>query len=211
MKPEPTIKTGAREKLLAAALSLIRQKGYASTSLDDLCAEAGVTKGAFFHHFKSKDALGVAAANHWTAVTGALFEAAPYHQHSDPLQRVLGYLDFRKTLLIGEPAEFTCLVGTLVQEIFDTRPDIREACDASIRLHAEKVEADIAAAMKRYRIRASWSAASLALHTQAVLQGAFILAKARGDAAIATDSIDHLYRYIKLLFQPPKRKQKEKS
>ena len=198
-------KPGARQKLLDAALSLVREKGYSSTSVDELCAQAGVTKGAFFHHFKSKDALAVAAANHWSEITGVFFETAPYHKHSDPLDRVLGYLDFRKAILKGETAEFTCLVGTMVQEIYGTNQDIREACAASISEHAAKVEADIAQAMKRYRIRAPWTAESLALHTQAVLQGAFILAKARGGAAIAAASIDHLHRYIELLFQRAKR------
>ena len=198
----PSPKAGARQRLLEAALSLIREKGYSSTSVDELCAEAGVTKGAFFHHFKSKDALAVAAANHWSEITQAFFETAPYHEHSDPLDRVLGYLDFRKAILSGEIAEFTCLAGTMVQEIYCTHPGIREACAASISAHATKVEADIAAAMKRYRIRAPWTAESLALHTQAVLQGAFIMAKAKGGAAIAAESIDHLRRYIKLLFQP---------
>jgi TetR/AcrR family transcriptional regulator, transcriptional repressor for nem operon len=41
---------------------------------------------------------------------------------------------------------------------------------------------------------------------QAVLQGAFVLAKAKGDAAIAGESIDHLRRYIKLLFSSKPRK-----
>ena len=206
MNPEAVAKAGARQKLLDAALSLIREKGYSSTSVDELCARADVTKGAFFHHFKSKDALGVAAAHHWSVITGAFFETAPYHRHSDPLERVLGYLDFRKAILKGEIAEFTCLVGTMVQEIYDTNPDIRAACEASISAHAAKIEADIAEAMKRYRIRASWSAESLALHTQAVLQGAFILAKAMGGPKIAAASIDHLRRYIELLFQPATRK-----
>jgi TetR/AcrR family transcriptional repressor of nem operon len=198
----PLPKTGARQKLLAAALSLVREKGYSSTSVDELCAHAGVTKGAFFHHFPSKDALAVAAANHWSTITGALFETAPYHKHSEPLDRVLGYLDFRRALLKGEIAEFTCFVGTMVQEVYGTNPEIRAACEACISGHAAKVEADIAEAMKRYRIRAAWTAESLALHTQAVLQGAFILAKARGGAAIAAASIDHLRRYIELLFRP---------
>jgi TetR/AcrR family transcriptional repressor of nem operon len=209
--PQPP-KPGARRKLLDAAFSLIREKGYSSTSVDDLCLQAGVTKGAFFHHFKSKDALAVAAANHWSEITGAFFETAPYHHHSDPLDRVLGYLDFRKALLRGEVAEFTCLVGTMVQESYGTSPDIREACEASISGHAAKVEADIVQAMKRHGIRrASWTAESLALHTQAVLQGAFILAKAKGGAAVAVASIDHLHRYIELLFQPANRKRKETS
>ena len=203
--------TGARQELLDAALSMIREKGYSSTSVDALCAQAGVTKGAFFHHFKSKDALAVAAANHWSEITGAFFETAPYHKHSDPLDRVLGYLDFRKAILKGKLAEFTCLVGTMVQEIYGTNPDIREACEASISGHAAKIEADIAEAMKRYRIRARWTAESLAMHTQAVLQGAFILAKAKGGAAIAAASIDHLRRYIELLFQPARQKRKETS
>jgi TetR/AcrR family transcriptional regulator, transcriptional repressor for nem operon len=202
---------GARQKLLAAALSRIREKGYSSTSVDELCAAAGVTKGAFFHHFRSKDALAVAAANHWSQITGSFFETAPYHQHGDPLERVLGYLDFRKAILKGEIAEFTCLVGTMVQEVYDTSPDIRKACEASISSHVARIEVDIAAALKRYRISAPWTAASLALHTQAVLQGAFILAKATGDAAVAAASIEHLRRYIELLFQTPKRKRTETS
>jgi TetR/AcrR family transcriptional regulator, transcriptional repressor for nem operon len=202
-------KRRVREKLLDAALSLIREKGYSSTSVDELCTQASVTKGAFFHHFKSKDALAIAAANYWSEITSILFETAPYHQHSDPLDRVLGYIEFRKSILKGEIAEFTCLVGTMVQEIYGTNPDIREACEACISGHAAKVEADIAAAMRRYRIRPAWTAESLALHTQAVLQGAFILAKAKGDATFAAASIDHLHRYIELLFQPARRKKKE--
>ena len=65
--------------------------------------------------------------------------------------------------------------------------------------------------MKRYRIRARWTAKSLALHTQAVLQGAFILAKTKGDAEIAAASVDHLHRYIELLFDPAKHRGKEIS
>jgi TetR/AcrR family transcriptional repressor of nem operon len=200
-----------KARLLNAALALIREQGYASTSVDELCSHAGVTKGAFFHHFKTKEALGVAAANHWSESTRAFFKSAPYHQHGDPLERVLGYLDFRKAIVKGEIAEFTCLAGTLVQEIYSSHPDIREACDASISGHAATVAADIAAAMKRHRIRGPWTAESLALHTQAVLQGAFILAKARGDLASAVASIDHLRRYISLLFQSAPSNRKEKS
>ena len=193
--------SGAREKLLDASFVLIREKGYSATSVDELCAKAGVTKGAFFHHFQSKDALAVAAANRWSEVSRALFQTAPYRKHHDPLDRVLAYLDFRKALLKGEIAEFSCLVGTMVQEVYGTHAEIREACEASLSGHAAMVEADIAAAMKLYGILGKWSAQSLALHAQAVLQGAFILAKATGGSDVATASIDHLRRYIELLFK----------
>jgi len=196
---------GARSKLLDAAVEIIRQKGYAATSVDELCARAGVTKGAFFHHFPSKDSLAVAAANYWQELSDAVFAAAPYHRLNDPLDRILGYLDFRKAMLRGDVAEFSCLAGTLLQEAYQTHPDIRLACNATIGSHAASVESDIADAMKRYRIRAPWTAESLALHTQAVLQGAFILAKGKGHAAVAEDSIEHLRRYVELLFCRPKK------
>ena len=202
----PSPSGSARCKLLDAAISIIRKKGYAATSVDELCASAGVTKGAFFHHFPSKDSLAVAAANHWSELSETVFSAARYHQLSDPLDRVLGYLDFRKTMLRADVADFTCLVGTLVQEVYGTHPDIRRACDASISDHAAKLQSDIADAMRLYRVRADWTAESLALHAQAVLQGAFILAKAKGSAGAAEASVDHLRRYVELLFPRPRKR-----
>jgi TetR/AcrR family transcriptional repressor of nem operon len=200
--PGATGKPDARSKLLDAALVIIRTKGYAATTVDELCAAAGVTKGAFFHHFKSKDELAVAAADHWSQTTGALFAAAPYHDHAEPLDRVLGYIDFRKALLQGDVPEFTCLVGTMVQEAYETVPAIRDACARSISGHAATLEADIQAIIDSGGSSPDWTAKSLALYTQAVLQGAFIMAKAKGGAAAAADSIDHLRRYLELLFRP---------
>ncbi|MEZ5872610.1 MAG: TetR/AcrR family transcriptional regulator [Nitratireductor sp.] len=191
--------SSAREKLLNAALTILRQKGYSATSVDDLCRAAGVTKGAFFHHFASKEALGAAAADHWSRVTGGLFETAPYHQHQDALTRLLAYIDFRRILIAGEVCAFTCVAGTMVQETYDQHPAIRAACRASIFGHAQSLEADIEAAMHEHGV-SGISARSLALHTQAVLQGAFILAKADGGPEIAIESVDHLRRYVELLF-----------
>ncbi|MEZ5741755.1 MAG: TetR/AcrR family transcriptional regulator [Burkholderiaceae bacterium] len=197
-------KPGARQRLLDAAFAVIRQQGYSATTVDELCNRAGVTKGAFFHHFKTKEALAVAAADHWSEMTGGLFANAPYHQRADPLARVLAYVDFRKDLVRGEIAAFTCLVGTMVQEAYGRHDEIRRACERSICGHAKTLEQDIAQAMAERGIADDWTAASLALHTQAVIQGAFVLAKATGDAQVALDSIDHLRRYIeRLLDRPP--------
>jgi TetR/AcrR family transcriptional repressor of nem operon len=195
----------AREKLLDAALQLVREKGYAATSVDDLCREAGVTKGAFFHHFKSKDVLAVAAVQRWSELAEQLFANAPYHGHSDPLQRFLAYLDFRKEILQGEVAEFTCFAGTMVQEAYNSHPAVREACRACITGHANALVADIDSAMRARGLYGQWSAESLALHSQAVIQGAFILAKSQPNekeaAKIAVESIDHLKRYVQFLFR----------
>lgn len=185
-----------------AALTVFREHGFAATSVDELCAAAGVTKGAFFHHFDSKEALGAAAAKHWSETTGAFFRAAPYHEPRDPLERVLAYIEFRKSLLDGPLPQITCVAGTLVQETYGDSNAIRSACRAAIFDHAATLVPDIEAAMARHGVRGTWSAQSLALHTQAVLQGAFILAKADGGVQAAKESVDHLRRYIELLFTP---------
>jgi TetR/AcrR family transcriptional repressor of nem operon len=196
----------SKTKFLNAAMHVIRVKGYTATRIEDVCAEAGLTKGSFFHHFKSKEDLALAAAEHWEEVTGDFFRSAPYRQLADPLDRVLAYVDFRKEILRGELADFTCLVGTMVQEVYDTNPDIREACNRSISSHAATIEADIAEAIQKYGVEGEWTAQSLALYTQATLQGAFILAKAKSGSGIAVDCIDHLHRYIEMLFSQSDRR-----
>ncbi len=190
----------ARTRLLEAARDVVRTKGFAATSVDDLCRAAGVTKGAFFHHFESKEALGIAAAEHWSEWTGALFKAAPYHDLPDPVDRVLGYIDFRRSIIDGNVMEFTCLVGTMAQEVYGAYPALRDACAASIFGHSATIEPDIEAAMAASGIRNGWTPRSLSAHIQAVLQGAFILAKASDDPQVARDCIDHLKRYLTLLF-----------
>lgn len=194
---------GAREKLLGAALTVIREKGFAATAVDDLCAAAGVTKGAFFHHFRSKEDLGVKAAEHWGETTAALFAAAPFHAAADPVDRILGYLDVRATLVAGELPAFTCLVGTLIQEVYGTAPPIRDAAFAAIANHAATLKPDFAAAIACHGAPEGVTAEGLALHTQAVIQGAFIIAKGADDAAKARDTIAHLRRYVALLFGRP--------
>lgn len=191
---------GARIRLLEAARDIVRAKGFAATAVDDLCKAADVTKGAFFHQFGSKEALGVAAAEFWAETTSDFFAVAPYHAVNDPLERVLAYVAFRKAIITGDLAEFTCLVGTMAQEVYATSAEIRDACGRSIFGHTATLEADIEAARQQRGITGDWTAESLARHTQAVLQGGFVLAKAGNDPALARESLDHLDRYIRHLF-----------
>lgn len=207
----PEITHESKTKLLNAALHVIRAKGYTATRIEDICDAAGLTKGSFFHHFKTKEELAVAAAEHWGVVTGGVFASAPYRSLPDPLDRLLGYVDFRKAILRGDLPDFTCLVGTMVQETYDTHPPIRDACNQSISEHAARLESDIAEAMRNYGVHAEWSPTSLALYTQAVIQGAFILAKAKHGSEVAAACLDHLRRYLEMLFFQPKTSRKRRK
>jgi TetR/AcrR family transcriptional regulator, transcriptional repressor for nem operon len=199
-KPHPT-----RERILKTALQVIRERGLADTSIMDLCAAAGITKGAFFHHFSSKEDLAIAATRYWTETTGQFFANASYNDYDDPLDRLVAYIDFRAAIIKGRNLpEFTCLLGTMAQEVYESQPDVRAACGIGIDSHAATVKKLIEEAKAAHAPRATWSAEGLALHTQAVIQGAFIVAKAKNDPQLAIDSIIHLRRYIELLFHHAK-------
>jgi TetR/AcrR family transcriptional repressor of nem operon len=201
LSPNAPKRGEARRRLLDAARGLIRERGFTAMTVDDLCARAGVTKGAFFHHFPSKEALGVAAAQDWAAMADALFAEAAYHAPEDPLDRLLAYIAFRRELIAGSAAEFSCVAGALAQEVWETSPAIRDAARDAILGHAVTLEPMIEAAMARHGAPPGFTAQSLARHTQAVLQGGFVLAKATLNPEEARASLDHLDRYVRLLFR----------
>jgi TetR/AcrR family transcriptional regulator, transcriptional repressor for nem operon len=192
----------SRARLLGAAVDLIRAKGYSATTVDDICAASSLSKGAFFHHFESKEACALAAAGCFVFRADERFDNAPFMKLDDPRARVLAYIDFRKSILRGAPAEFTCLLGTIVQEAYETHPALRDACGAHIEDHAQRVAADLAAAKALYAPGADWSPQSVAIFTQAVLQGAFVLAKAKHGADVAAGCLDQLRDYVERLLPP---------
>jgi len=194
----------SKTQLLNAALNVIRAKGYSATTIDDICHAAGVTKGSFFHHFKSKDDLALSAAAFWGEMTEGFFASAPYHRSEDPLERLLGYVDFRAEILRGDLPDYTCLLGTLVQETYATHPDIRAACDKAMSTHIEIIARDVEAAKKLYAPNAPWSAESVGYFIQSVLQGAFIFAKAKQSPEVVRASLAHLRRYLGLIFKQPR-------
>jgi len=60
MQPETT-----RRKLTDATTSLILRQGFNATTVDEICAGAGLTKGSFFYHFENKDDIGQAVVKEW--------------------------------------------------------------------------------------------------------------------------------------------------
>jgi TetR/AcrR family transcriptional repressor of nem operon len=157
----------SKTRLLDAALHVFRGKGYSATRIEDISEEAaGLTKGSFFHHFGSKEELALEAAKYRTEGTDALFASAPYCNHADPLDSLLAYVDFGKSLMQGELSNFTCPMGTMVQEVYETHPAIRDACNRGISEQASTPVSDIEEAKRQRGIEGKWTAVSLALYSQ---------------------------------------------
>jgi TetR/AcrR family transcriptional regulator, transcriptional repressor for nem operon len=188
----------AREKLLTAGTDLFRRQGFVATSVDEICTEAGVTKGAFFHHFQTKEALAEACLAAWDERFKAMFAAAPFQAIDQPLEKLLAALEFFAGLFDDPNMLKSCLAGTTVQEVAETHPVLREAaqnCFLSGERHFQALLNDACCARGL-----KLDTASLARLWMATMQGSFLLCKASGDPSIVSTNLRHFTHYIESLF-----------
>jgi TetR/AcrR family transcriptional repressor of nem operon len=189
-----------KQKLLDAAQELMLAKGYTATSVDEICATAGLTKGSFFHYFEGKEQLGRLAAERFYTSWHQVSQAALFRQKKDPLHRVFGFVDFFIEMSRA-PAWKGCLLGTFIQELSESHPQIRAVCAARLDELADSFRQDLEEAKAKYAPRARWNPRSLAEHLIAVAQGAIILAKAKQDRKAFEESLGHFKEYLKRLFE----------
>ena len=200
MHPPETL-APTKHKLLEAALQLMLVKGFPATTLDEICEQAGVTKGSFFHYFADKEEIGAAVLDHF--VTGRIqaVQGAPFHRLSDPLKRVYGYIDFMIKMSRETSAMPSCLLGNFAQDISDTHPQLRARCGRHFDQWAQMMKRDMDAAKARYAPKAVFDTQSLAEHFIAVLEGALILVKAKQDRKIFEKQLRHYKSYLQSLFE----------
>jgi TetR/AcrR family transcriptional repressor of nem operon len=190
-----------KKRLVDAGVTLIRARGFNATSLDDICAAAGVTKGGFFHYFKSKDDLAKAAIARFNQGKIHEYENAPFRKHADPLDRVFGRLDFVQSS-IGAPNKMTkgCLIGMLAQELSSTNPELRQACEQTFAAIAADFEKDLAEAKATYAPKATFNPKNTAHFYVTMVQGSLLLAKANQNTAVLSDNISEFRHYLETLF-----------
>lgn len=186
-----------RRTLLAAATARFREAGYVGTSVEDICAAAKVSKGAFFHHFKSKEDLALAALEQWRTATGAICGDAPFHSVKDPTQKLLAALDFYIEFFGSQKTLRACLAGITAQEVADTHPTLRDAANACFAAGVDRLEPLLTAAA--HHAKRELDTRSLATLFVTTLQGSLLLARAGQRPALIGESLKHYREYVKAL------------
>jgi TetR/AcrR family transcriptional repressor of nem operon len=195
------LQSETRRKLVDAGIKLMRISGYNATTVDDICAEAGVTKGAFFHYFKSKEDIAKSAIESFRDGKTEEFQNASFRQLADPLARVFGRLDFVKESVGGsERRTKGCLIGVLGQELSFTIPELRGICRDAFSRIADEFARDLAAAKAAHAPQVDFDPTSVALLYLAVFQGSAMMSKAADTNTILLANIDHFRRYLHFLF-----------
>lgn len=187
-----------RAALIDAARFMVREHGYASMRIDDVCARAGVSKGAFFHHFDSKAALATAASavdaadstHHWEGVAAL---------DQDPVAKLFRFLEERVGWTDDDLSQFGCVQGTLVQQWSTTDPAVRDAAGSRIAHQVDEVEVLVRGALEARGLVGTHDARSLARFVYATVHGRFVVAKSEGTARAGRDCADELIRHFELL------------
>jgi TetR/AcrR family transcriptional repressor of nem operon len=190
-----------KRKLVDAGVSLMRKQGFNATTVDDICSAAGVTKGGFFHYFKSKEDIAKAALVRFCEVKHQDFQNAPFRRLTDPLDRVFGRLEFVKES-VGDSKHLTkgCLVGILAQELSFTNAELRGDCQDSFTRVARDFENDLTDAKSLHAPKAGFDPKNVAMFYVAIIQGSLVLAKAAEANAVLYENIEQFRRYLQGIF-----------
>lgn len=199
MKPDSKFPS-TKIKLLEATLKLMLAKGFTATTLDDICTEAGVTKGSFFHYFKSKEDVTKATLEFFWHFQQGLMPHAELNRASDPIERLHKYLDFFVQIARNPDIPKSCLAGNLTQELASTHPEIRAICEENFSGHIQALKGYLDEAKTMHAPRTPFDSQSLAEYFITIIQGSFILAKAKQDGTILEQNVEHFRRYMLTLF-----------
>lgn len=170
-----------RQRLLDSAQRLILAKGFPATRVDEICEGAKVTKGSFYHHFKSKDELALVLIDHYfTSLTEGLCVGEWQNQH-DPMDRLSGFLDNAEKVVRGPLLRKGCLLGSFALDLSETHPQIRVEVEQRFNSLVDVIEPLLSAVFKSRGRSGSRLARTVASQFVSVLQGSIVLAKAYDD------------------------------
>jgi TetR/AcrR family transcriptional repressor of nem operon len=201
-----------RERILATAEPLILRQGFAGTSLDAILDATGLTKGAFFHHFKDKAGFARALIERYARNDFAILDqlaAEAEAAHDDPLDQVLHFIKSFEDLVAGltEPV-IGCLFATYTYESLQFEPAVNAFIAQSLRRWSALYEKKFEAVLALYRPARPTSARELAETIMAVLEGGFILARNFNDPILVTRLSRQFRQYLELLFGESRRQGK---
>lgn len=197
-----------RERILDAAQNLILDRGYVGMTVEHVLDELGITKGAFFHHFKTKDDLAKALLRRFADKDATIYSQTRERAEKlsdDPLQQMLIFIGLFQEMFEGLSEPYPgCLFASYIYELQQFDEDTRALIRDSFMKWRELLKEKFEAIARKYPPRAEVDAASLADAFTVVLEGAFITGKALNEPKVVSEQLRHFRNYVELLFQQQK-------
>jgi TetR/AcrR family transcriptional repressor of nem operon len=195
-----------RERILEIAERSVLEKGFGATSIEEIIAEAGITKSGFFYHFRDKTEMARAMLQRYVETNDAIFTDVARRAEElsdDPLQRLLIGLkllaDVFADLPNGHPG---CLIASVCyqERLFDR--EVRAIATQAVVDWNEYVLEKLEAVAEVYQPREPVDMDQLARMLSCIVDGAIIMSKMLADPTILPNQILMMRSYIKMLYQP---------
>lgn len=189
-----------------AAKDLVLEKGFGGTTIDAVIGKAGVSKGAFFHHFSSKAELGHEIVRRYAEGDARHLDETLRKAEGlsdDPLQQLLIFVKLFQQEMedLDEPYP-GCLYASYLQQsgLFDEQ--IMKLIRSSMLKWRTRVLAKLEEVVEQYPARAEVDLESLADMLMVIFEGAFVMSQSLNEAQTVARQLSHYHHYLKLLFAP---------
>ena len=196
--------TANRDRILDAAERLVLERGFAATSVDAVIAKASASKGGFFHHFHSKNELGIALLERYVAADKRLLEefmAAAEAETEDPAEQLVAFVrHFEQVAAELAPTQPGCLFVSFIYESQLAGDGFGDLIAESIREWRERLLEKLEAAARAHPPATPVDLPSLADHVFTVFEGGFILTRAMDEPTHLPAQLAHVRHYLQLLF-----------
>lgn len=195
-----------RNRILDIAQDAVLSKGFDATSIDEIAAEAGISRAGFFYHFPDKNALALALIERHIVVEDAIFdglEARAAELTDDPLQRFLITLRLLAELLLDMPNGHPgCIVASAAHQDRLFNADVREANQRATLGWRRRFRTALEAVAAAYPPAEPVDFDDLADLVSVVVEGGIVLSKALGDPKATGRQVLLLRTLVKRIFQP---------
>lgn len=197
--------SATKENILDVAEALVLERGFGSTSIDQILEKTSLTKGAFFYHFKSKADLAHALIDRYVKRDDELLHdlmSKAENLGRDPLQQVLIFIGLLHEILAGLDSPHPgCMIASFIYQFeefsVDTKNSVINGFDEWHRVLDQK----FCEVMEAQTPKLEVTATELVDNFLSAFEGGLILAKMMNQPKAFADQIRHYKNYIELLFE----------
>jgi len=203
----PRTRTDTRDRILDAAESLITRHGFTATSVEKILEEVGITKGAYFYHFKSKAEMARALIRRNADMDlGRMDEYAARAREltTDPLEALLVFLGLYVEMFEGVDVDGPipgCLFVSYSAESTQFDAEVVEVLEHVIVAWRRKIAAWLDEAAAARPPAHDFDRDGLADMLTVVFEGSFVVARMARDPRVFVQQLRHYRRYVELLFK----------
>jgi TetR/AcrR family transcriptional regulator, transcriptional repressor for nem operon len=178
-----------RRRIVGHATLLMYENGYAKTTIDDVIAAAGVTKGSFYFHFSSKEELGYAVIeNASNFILGSMRESLD-RQDLGPQERIETMLRGVQGIVEAADCSRGCILGNLALETSNTNDVFRERIAQAFRDWSQLIASELEQMKREGELPPDFNCARYADFAISALEGGIMISKVTLDPAPMRNSV----------------------